>query len=57
MTDAAQPIEVNLGEINEVNIVVLRRLQELIGGEHKSFFKGDGFDFVGLRDWQPGSLQ
>lgn len=54
MTDTAQPIEVNLGEIKEIDIVVLRRLQELIGGDHKSFFRGDGFDFVGLRDWQPG---
>lgn len=54
MTDTAQPIGVNLGEIKEIDIVVLRRLQELIGGDHKSFFRGDGFDFVGLRDWQPG---
>lgn len=54
MTDTPKPIAVNLGEIKEIDIVVLRRLQELIGGGHKSFFKGDGFDFVGLRDWQPG---
>jgi len=54
MTDTTQPIEINLGEIKEIDIVVLRRLQELIGGDHKSFFKGDGFDLVGLRDWQPG---
>ncbi len=52
--DTAKSIEVNLGEIKEIDIVVLRRLQELIGGDHKSFFRGDGFDFVGLRDWQPG---
>lgn len=54
MTGNAPSIDINLGEIKEIDIFVLRRLQELIGGDHKSFFRGDGFDFVGLRDWQPG---
>lgn len=54
MTGSAQPIKINLGEIKEIDIFVLRRLRELIGGDHKSFFRGEGFDFVGLRDWQSG---
>ena len=44
----------NLSEIKEVEVVVLKRLNELTIGEHKSVFRGSGFDLVGLREWQPG---
>ena len=29
-------------------------MREFTIGEHRSLFHGSGFDFVGLRDWQPG---
>src|SRR4051812_3226582 len=32
----------------------MRRMREFTIGEHRSLFTGSGFDFVGLRDWQPG---
>src|SRR5258708_9799253 len=32
----------------------MRRMREFTIGEHRSLFHGSGFDFVGLRDWQPG---
>lgn len=44
----------NLAEIKEIEISVLRRIQELTTGDHKSVFRGAGFDLVGLREWQPG---
>ncbi len=46
--------KLDLGEIKEIDLFVVRRLQELVSGDHKSVFKGGGFDFIGLRDWQPG---
>jgi uncharacterized protein (DUF58 family) len=45
---------VNLSEIAEIELFVLRRLKELTVGDHAGVFKGAGFDFVGLRDWEPG---
>lgn len=44
----------NSSEIKEVDFFVMRRLWELTGGDHRSVFNGTGFDFIGLRDWQPG---
>ena len=44
----------SLAEIKEIEISVLRRIQELNTGGHKSVFRGAGFDLVGLREWQPG---
>jgi uncharacterized protein (DUF58 family) len=29
-------------------------MREFTIGDHQSLFRGGGFDFVGLRDWQPG---
>jgi uncharacterized protein (DUF58 family) len=29
-------------------------MREFTIGDHRSIFHGSGFDFVGLRDWQPG---
>ena len=45
---------VNLSELSEIELLIMRRMREVTIGEHRSFFHGTGFDFVGLRDWQPG---
>jgi uncharacterized protein (DUF58 family) len=45
---------VNLNEIAEIELFVLKRMKELTLGDHASVFKGAGFHFVGTRDWEPG---
>jgi uncharacterized protein (DUF58 family) len=45
---------INLSEITEVELLILKRMREFAIGEHSSMFHGTGFDFVGLRDWQAG---
>src|SRR6185436_2878900 len=45
---------VNLTEIAEIELVILRRMREYTLGDHSSVFKGPGFNFVGIRDWEPG---
>jgi uncharacterized protein (DUF58 family) len=45
---------VNLSEITEFELLILKRMREFTIGEHSSLFHGTGFDFVGLRDWQAG---
>jgi uncharacterized protein (DUF58 family) len=50
----AAPELVNLREIAEIEIFILRRMKELTLGDHASVFKGGGFHFVGTRDWEPG---
>jgi len=45
---------INLSEITEVELLILKRMREFTIGEHSSRFHGTGFDFVGLRDWQAG---
>jgi uncharacterized protein (DUF58 family) len=45
---------VNLAELTEIELLILRRMREFTIGEHRSVFHGHGFDLVGLRDWQPG---
>ena len=45
---------VNLREIAEIELFILRRMKEFTVGDHGSVFQGSGFNFVGLRDWQPG---
>ena len=45
---------VNLSELTEIELLILRRMREYTIGEHRSLFHGSGFDFVGLRDWQAG---
>src|SRR5256885_17218653 len=50
---AAAPL-VNLSEIAEIELFILRRMKEFTLGDHASVFKGSGFNFVGIRDWQPG---
>jgi uncharacterized protein (DUF58 family) len=45
---------VNLSEIAEIELFVLKRMKEVTLGDHAGVFKGAGFNFVGLRDWEPG---
>ncbi len=45
---------INLSEVTEVELLILKRMREFTPGEHASLFHGTGFDFVGLRDWQAG---
>jgi uncharacterized protein (DUF58 family) len=45
---------VNLSELTEIELLIMRRMREFTIGEHRSLFTGSGFDFVGLRDWQTG---
>jgi uncharacterized protein (DUF58 family) len=45
---------VNLRDIAEIELFILKRMKELTLGDHASVFKGPGFHFVGVRDWQPG---
>jgi len=50
---ATEPL-VNLSEIAEIELFILKRMKEFTLGDHASLFKGAGFNFVGVRDWQPG---
>jgi uncharacterized protein (DUF58 family) len=50
---AADPL-VDLSEIAEIELFVLRRMKERTIGDHDSVFRGPGFNFVGVRDWEPG---
>lgn len=45
---------VNLSDLSEIELLILKRMKEFTLGEHASRFRGSGFDFVGLRDWEPG---
>jgi len=45
---------VNLSDLTEIELLILKRMREFTIGDHRSVFHGTGFDFVGLRDWQPG---
>ena len=45
---------VNLSDLSEIELLILKRMREFTIGDHRSVFHGTGFDFVGLRDWQPG---
>lgn len=49
-----QPL-VDVAEIEELDLQVMARVQELIYGEHASIYSSTGgFDFAGLREWEPG---
>jgi uncharacterized protein (DUF58 family) len=54
----SRPVEiaplVNLADITEIELVILKRMREVVMGEHRSRSHGSGFDFLGLRDWQAG---
>ena len=41
-------------EVQDIELVIVRRMHEYMAGAHPRVFQGGGFDFVGLRDWQPG---
>ena len=45
---------VNLADITELELVILKRMRELTLGDHRSRSQGSGFDFQGLREWQAG---
>jgi uncharacterized protein (DUF58 family) len=45
---------VSLADVNEIELIILKRMREFTIGEHSSRFHGSGFDFTGLRDWQAG---
>lgn len=41
-------------ELDALELVVMKRLREYTLGDHRSLFHGPGFDYVGLRSWEPG---
>jgi uncharacterized protein (DUF58 family) len=45
---------VTLADLTEVELIILKRMREVTLGDHRSSAHGAGFDFQGLRDWQPG---
>ncbi len=45
---------VSLAHITEIELLILKRMREVTIGEHRSTAHGSGFDFVGLRNWEPG---
>lgn len=45
---------VNLADISEIELVIVKRMREMTIGDHRSRSQGSGFDFQGLREWQPG---
>jgi uncharacterized protein (DUF58 family) len=45
---------VNLADITEIELLIIKRMREMTMGEHRSGAHGSGFDFLGLRDWQAG---
>lgn len=54
MNVAPQPL-LDLSEIEEIDLQVMERVQDMIHGEHASIYSGTfGFDFTGLREWEPG---
>lgn len=57
-TQQASPQEgaplVSLADITAIELLILRRMTDVTMGDHRSRSHGTGFDFVGLRDWQPG---
>ncbi len=50
---ASDPL-IKWAELEDIELVVRKRMKEYAVGAHPSVFQGVGFDFVGLRDWQPG---
>ena len=52
-SQAGAPL-VNLSEIAEIELFIVKRMKGFTLGDHASPFKGPGFNFVGVRDWEPG---
>ena len=45
---------INMAEVAEIELLIRRRMREVMSGEHRSVSYGTGFDYVGLRNWQAG---
>jgi uncharacterized protein (DUF58 family) len=45
---------INLSDITEIELLILKRLREVNIGDHRSLAHGSGFDYVGLRNWEAG---
>src|SRR5919198_512760 len=54
MPNAQSAPYVSLADITEIELLILRRMRAVTLGQHRSSAHGSGFDFHGLRDWQPG---
>jgi len=48
------PSLVTLADVEEIEMLILRRMREMTLGDHRSRAQGAGFDYLGLRDWQAG---
>ena len=53
---SAPPSDALVGwdEIQDIELVIVRRMREHAAGAHPSAFRGAGHEPAGLRDWQPG---
>ncbi len=54
MSAVTEAAWVSLGDITEIELIILKRMSGVTLGDHRSRAHGSGFDFIGLRDWQPG---
>jgi uncharacterized protein (DUF58 family) len=45
---------INMAEVAEIELLIRRRMREVMSGEHRSASYGTGFDYVGLRNWEAG---
>jgi uncharacterized protein (DUF58 family) len=45
---------VSMGDITAIELLILRRMNDVTIGDHRSRSQGTGFDLLGLRDWQTG---
>tara|TARA_B100001123_G_scaffold199782_1_gene227033 strand:- start:513 stop:1472 length:960 start_codon:yes stop_codon:yes gene_type:complete len=52
--DQLIPSLIKLSDITEIELLILKRMRDVTIGDHRSNSHGSGFDFTGLRDWQPG---
>ena len=50
----SDPPFVSLADVTEIELLIMRRMRAVTLGQHRSTAHGSGFDFHGLRDWQPG---
>jgi len=53
-TSAEQAPLVNLADMTAIELLILRRMNDVTLGDHRSRSHGTGFDLIGLRDWQTG---
>ena len=44
----------NAQDIAQIELYILKRVQEISPGDHASFSTGTGFNLTGLKDWEPG---